>query len=187
MTAGGDLLSGFVPALAGHAMLLMLVGVLVASAGVGGLRILTVSAKVLPRWCGAAVVVGDPPFVFLAFMAMSFLGLPSETPGGIGGGALWALPGLSWALVWATPSSGLGHIGRSSPHGYGEQPLRLRHLTFHPNLAIGSYGSVGSRVQSICSLSAQNRGFTRMLRREKGCYNFHSLRAASSIGRARDS
>ena len=106
MTAGGGLLGGFVPALAGQAMLVMLIGVLVASAGVVGLGIRILTARVLPRWCGAALVAGSPPFVFLEFMPVSFLesslasaGLPSETPGGMGWGVLWALPGLSWTLV----------------------------------------------------------------------------------------
>ena len=60
----------------------------------------------LPRWCGAAVIAGSPPFVFLAFMIVNFvemrlssLGLPSEVPGGIGWGMLWVLAGVPWALV----------------------------------------------------------------------------------------
>lgn len=125
MTAGGGLLGGFVPALAGQAMLLMLVGVLVASASVVGLGIRTLTAKVLPRWCGVAVVVGSPPFVFLAFMAVGFLesglasaGLPSETSGGMGWGVLWALPGLSWALV--------GYAVFRAGAYRSEQPSRVR-------------------------------------------------------------
>ena len=69
MAVVGGLLGGLVPALTGQAMLLVLVGLLAATAGVVGLGIVTVTARVLPRWCGVALVAGSPPFVFVGFMA----------------------------------------------------------------------------------------------------------------------
>ena len=56
----GGLLGELVPAMAGQAILLLLVGLVGASAAVVGLGILTITAKVLPRWCGVALVVGSP-------------------------------------------------------------------------------------------------------------------------------
>jgi hypothetical protein len=100
------LLGGLVPAMPGQAMPLVLVGLLAVSAGVLGLGIVTITAGVLPRWCGVALVAGSPPFVFVGFMAASLLeaslgsvGLRSVVPGGVGWGALWAWPGAAWALV----------------------------------------------------------------------------------------
>lgn len=121
----GGLLGGLVPALTGQAMLLVLVGLLAATAGVVGLGIVTITAGVLPRWCGVALLAGSPPVVFVGFMAASLLeaslgsvGLRSVVPGGVGWGALWAWPGVAWALVGYA-------IFRAAAHR-SEQPSRVR-------------------------------------------------------------
>jgi hypothetical protein len=116
------LLGGLVPALPGQAMLLVLVGLLAATAGVVGLGIVTITARVLPRWCGMALVAGSPPVVFVGFMAASLqetslgsVGLRSVVPGGVGWGALWAWPGAAWALVgFAIFRAGSAHQQRPS-------------------------------------------------------------------------
>jgi hypothetical protein len=106
MIVGGTLLGVLGPAMASTAMLSLLIGILAVSVGIAVLGIVTMIAGRLPRWCGAAVIAGSPPFVFLAFMIVNFvemrlssLGLPSEVPGGIGWGMLWVLAGVPWALV----------------------------------------------------------------------------------------
>ena len=73
----------------------LIVGVLAASVGLVGLGIVTMSAGVLPRWCGAALIAGSPPFVGLEFGVLGFLGLPAMVPGGIA----WALVGAPWLMV----------------------------------------------------------------------------------------
>jgi hypothetical protein len=106
MIVGGTLLAVAGPAMASVAMVSSFAGILAVSAGIVVLGIVTVTAGRLPRWCGAAVIAGSPPFVFLAFMIASFvemslssIGLPSEVPGGLGWGMLWVLAGVPWALV----------------------------------------------------------------------------------------
>jgi len=106
MTVGGNLVGELVPAMAQVAIILLIVGVLAASAGVLVLGIVTITTQALPRWCGIAILAGSPPFVFLGFMVVSVvevllgaLGLRSEVPGGMGWGGLWALAGIAWALV----------------------------------------------------------------------------------------
>ena len=44
---------------------LITVGLLLASVGIVGLGIVTIRARVLPWWCGAALIVGSPLFAFL--------------------------------------------------------------------------------------------------------------------------
>jgi hypothetical protein len=73
----------------------LIVGVLAASVGIVGLGIVTMSAGVLPRWCGAALIAGSPPFVGLEFGVLGFLGLPAMVPGAI----VWALVGMPWVVV----------------------------------------------------------------------------------------
>lgn len=106
MVFGGNFLGGLGSVLTSVAMVSLLAGILAVSAGIVVLGIVTIMSAVLPRWCGAAVIAGSPPFVFLAFMfanfvemSLSSLGLPSEVPGGIGWGMLWVLAGVPWALV----------------------------------------------------------------------------------------
>ena len=73
----------------------LVVSVLAASVGIVGLGIVTMSAGVLPRWCGAALIAGSPPIVGLEFAFMGFLGLPATVPGAI----VWALVGVPWVVV----------------------------------------------------------------------------------------
>jgi hypothetical protein len=92
---GGNLVGELVPAMAPLAMLLLLVGVSAASVGLVGLGIVTLEARVLPRWCGVALIAGSPPAVGLEFMFLGLLGAAGILPGEI----VWALAGVPWALV----------------------------------------------------------------------------------------
>jgi hypothetical protein len=74
---------------------LVIVGILAASVGIVGLGIVTIKAGVLPRWCGAAVVAGSPPFVVIEFAFVSLLVAASILPGEVA----WALAGVPWVLV----------------------------------------------------------------------------------------
>jgi hypothetical protein len=78
-----NLLGELVPTMAQLAIILLIVGVLAAFIGVAGLGIVTMNTRVLPRWCGVALVI------------FGFLGLPAMLSGGIA----WALLGLPWVLV----------------------------------------------------------------------------------------
>ena len=81
---------------------LVLLGMLLATLGLValGLMVINVGGRVLPRWCGAALVAGSPPFAFL---------------GPLWGGVL--LEG-AWALVGYA-------IFRAGTHGT-RQPSRVR-------------------------------------------------------------
>ena len=60
---------------------LLTVGVVVASTGIVLLGIATIAARVLPRWCGIALIAGSPPVVAILFMflaPLAMLGLPGE-------------------------------------------------------------------------------------------------------------
>ncbi len=95
MSLSGNLGGELVPAMAPVVMLLLLVGILAASVGIVGLGIVTLEMRVLPRWCGAALVAGSPPAVGLEFMFLGALGAAGILPGGI----VWVLVGVPWALV----------------------------------------------------------------------------------------
>ncbi len=95
MTVGGNLVGELVPAMAPVAMLLLLVGVLAASVGIVGLGIVTLEARVIPRWCGVALIAGSPPAVGLEFMVLGLLGAAGILPGEI----IWTLVGVPWVLV----------------------------------------------------------------------------------------
>jgi hypothetical protein len=65
-----------------------------------------IRARVLPRWCGVALIAGSPPLVWgelliagLVMTILGFLGLPTVVPGDIGFGGLWAFEGVVWVLV----------------------------------------------------------------------------------------
>ncbi len=65
---GGDVLG------IGADILLLGVGMLVATIGVIALGIFTLDAGVLPRWCGAALIAGNPLFgIVLVFFGLDFL------------------------------------------------------------------------------------------------------------------
>jgi hypothetical protein len=125
MTVGGNLLGELVPTAAAVAMILLIVGVPAASVGVLGLGIVTIRARVLPRWCGVALIAGSPPVVWaellivgIVMAILGFLGLPTVVPGDIGFGGLWTLVGVVWVLVgYAVFRAG----GRQT-----QQPSRVR-------------------------------------------------------------
>ena len=106
MIVGGNLVGELLPTRAGAGYSIAFGGLLVASVGVLVLGIVTISTRILPWWCGAAMIAGSPPFVGIGFIVVSFveatlhsLGLRSEFPGGIGWGGLWILAGAPWVLV----------------------------------------------------------------------------------------
>src|SRR5215218_6624256 len=74
----------------------LIVGLLAATGGIVGLGMVTMSAGVLPRWCGAALIAGSPPIVGLEFAFMGFLGLPATV---VPGAIVWALVGVPWVVV----------------------------------------------------------------------------------------
>jgi hypothetical protein len=102
MTVGANLMGELVPTMAPMAIYLLIVGVPAALVGVVGLGIVTMGARVLPRWCGAALVIAG------------VLGFPAIVSGGVG----WALLGVPWAVVgYAVFRAGERRI---------EQPARVR-------------------------------------------------------------
>ena len=74
---------------------LLTVGVVVASTGIVLLGVVTITARVLPTWCGVALIAGSPPGVGILFLAVSPLGMARILPGEIG----WALAGIPWIVV----------------------------------------------------------------------------------------
>ncbi len=95
MSVGGNLVGELALAMAQVVMLLLVVGILAASVGIVGLGIVTLEARVLPRWCGVALIAGSPPAVGLEFMFSGLLGAAGILPGEI----VWALVGVPWVLV----------------------------------------------------------------------------------------
>ena len=73
----------------------LVVGVLAASVGIVGLGIVTMSAGVLPRWCGIALIAASPPGVGILFLFLSPLGMAGILPGE----AVWELAGILWIAV----------------------------------------------------------------------------------------
>jgi hypothetical protein len=76
-------------------MVLLILGVLAASVGIVGLGIVTISAGVLPRWCGVALIAGSLPGVGIVFTFLTPLAMARILPGEVG----WALAGIPWAVV----------------------------------------------------------------------------------------
>ena len=74
---------------------LVVVGVLAVTVGIVGLGIVTLSAGVLPRWCGIAIIAGSPPGVGILFLFFTPLGMAGILPGEFG----WALAGIPWIVV----------------------------------------------------------------------------------------
>ncbi len=73
----------------------LIVGLLAATVGILGLGMVTMSAGVLPRWCGVALIAGSPPGVGIWFLILSPLVMAGILPGEIG----WALAGIPWIVV----------------------------------------------------------------------------------------
>jgi hypothetical protein len=74
---------------------LLTVGVVVASTGIVLLGIATITARVLSRWCGIALIAGSPPGVAIMFSVLASLVAARILPGEIG----WALAGIPWIAV----------------------------------------------------------------------------------------
>ena len=78
---------------------LLTVGVVVGSTGIVLLGIVTITVRVLPRWCGIALIAGSPPGVGIVFGAiiplMAMVGNLPPGSGTIG----WALAGIPWIVV----------------------------------------------------------------------------------------
>jgi hypothetical protein len=75
--------------------LLFVIGLLVATVGIIALGAVTLSAGVLPRWCGVALLAGSPPGVGILFVFFTPLGMTGILPGEI----FWALLGIPWIVV----------------------------------------------------------------------------------------
>ena len=68
MVAVGNPVGELVPTMASVAIMLLIVGVLVASLGIVVLGIVTITARVLSWWCGTALIAGSPPGVGTLFL-----------------------------------------------------------------------------------------------------------------------
>src|SRR5215216_1525065 len=108
------LVGSVVEAVAGPAfepsLLFLISGLFLATLGLAGLGVLTILARVLPWWVGAALILGSPPFVLLLPTIFEGLVLPYETLHPL-------LAGVAWALV------GYG-LFRIAAHAGPRQPAR---------------------------------------------------------------
>jgi hypothetical protein len=95
MVVAGNLMGELAPTTVTVAIVLLVLGVLAATVGIVGLGIVTLSAGVLPRWCGIAIIAGSPPGVGILFLFFTPLGMAGILPGEIG----WALAGIPWIVV----------------------------------------------------------------------------------------
>jgi hypothetical protein len=77
---------------------LLTTGVVVGSTGIVLLGIVTITARVLPRWCGIALIAGSPPGVAILFMFLAPLAMVGSLPPG-SGQIGWALAGIPWIVV----------------------------------------------------------------------------------------
>ena len=94
MVVGGNLMGELAPTTAAVDIVLLILGVLAATVGIVGLGIATITTRVLPWWCGAALIAGSPPGVGVMFLFLSPLATVG-VPGEIG----WALAGIPWIVV----------------------------------------------------------------------------------------
>jgi hypothetical protein len=74
---------------------MVIIGAVIGSPGVVLLGIATITARVLPRWCGIALIAGSPPGVAIMFSVLAPLVTVHILPGEIG----WALAGIPWIVV----------------------------------------------------------------------------------------
>jgi hypothetical protein len=76
----------------------LVIGLLIASAGIVLLGSLTTATGMLPRWCGVALAAGSPVGVFITMIPSAALG--GSFPGAfLVGGVFQALGGVPWVLV----------------------------------------------------------------------------------------
>jgi hypothetical protein len=92
---------------------LLTVGVVMASTGLVLLGIATITARVLSRWCGIALIAGSPPGVAILFLFFTPLVMARALPGEIG----WVLAGIPWIVLGFA-------IFRAGAHQAG-QPSRV--------------------------------------------------------------
>jgi hypothetical protein len=95
MVVVGGFAGELAPTTTSVAIALLVGGALAASVGIAGLGVVTISAGVLPQWCGIALIAGSPLGVGTLFMFSTPLVTARILPGEIG----WALAGIPWALV----------------------------------------------------------------------------------------
>jgi hypothetical protein len=110
------------------AIILLIVGVLAAFIGVSGLGIVTMNTRVLPGWCGVALVI----FGFPVLPAM------------LSGGIAWAFLELPWVLVGYVFFQG-ERVCPSVPHGCAkrmERPEPMRAMSVMRFVVLGLWGSV---------------------------------------------
>ena len=74
----------------------LVIGLLVASAGITLLGGLSISTGMLPRWCGVALMAGSPVGVFVTMIPSAALSLGGTNPIE---GVFQALGGVPWVLV----------------------------------------------------------------------------------------
>jgi len=95
MVVVGGFAGELAPTTTSVAIALLVGGASAASVGIAGLGVVTISAGVLPQWCGIALIAGSPLGVGTLFMFSTPLVTARILPGEIG----WALAGIPWALV----------------------------------------------------------------------------------------
>jgi hypothetical protein len=114
ITVVSNLTGELAPASTAVVIPLLIVGVLAASVGIVGLGIATITAQVLPRWAGMALIAGSPPAVGLEFMFLAVLGAAAILSGEI----VWVLAGVPWVLV--------GYAIFRAESRLSERPSRVR-------------------------------------------------------------
>jgi hypothetical protein len=82
-------------ALKATALIMGVLGVVAASMCIVGLGIVTMSAGVLPRWCGATLIAGSPLGVGFVVLVISPLAIVGNIPGEVA----WVLAGIAWIVV----------------------------------------------------------------------------------------
>ena len=95
MVVVGGFAGELAPTTTSVAIALLVGGALAASVSIAGLGVVTISAGVLPQWCGIALIAGSPLGVGTLFMFSTPPVTARILPGEIG----WALAGIPWALV----------------------------------------------------------------------------------------
>jgi len=114
MVVAGNFMGELAPTTAAVNIVLLVLGVLAATVGIVGLGIVSISAGVLPRWCGVALIAGSPPGVGILFLFFTPLGMVGILPGEVG----WALAGIPWIVV--------GYAAFRAPTRQTRQPSRVQ-------------------------------------------------------------
>jgi hypothetical protein len=94
-------------------VIVVLIGLLVATVGIVLLGALSVTWQLLPQWCAIALIVGSPFGVFLAMIPSAAL-----AGGSLIGRAFQALGGVLWVVV--------GYYILRAAGGRTERPARVR-------------------------------------------------------------